>query len=227
MLSASTSTRTRRGKSASCVTASARSPRGVWKVQPQSPGESAAAYDEAGQAGEARRRTRLSHGVSPRMSPGMSPSASWANRSGVPLTSRRFDRDGPSDRPTDRSMDRAADHGHRRRLIRPTIVHTGDREPFDMARIGAIGPFLGGVDLDHPSAAADKRAIDLWCVEGWPIHMGGSTRRSRRASSPAPRSSIASGGRWSSRSSVSATPTWSCTAPRSPSISKRVWRSGA
>ena len=35
-------------------------------------GESAAAYDEAGQAGEARRRTRLSHGVSPRMSPGMS-----------------------------------------------------------------------------------------------------------------------------------------------------------
>lgn len=37
--------------------------------------------------------------------------------------------------------------------------------------IAAIGPLLGETSLDHPSAAADRRCIDLWCMDGWPLEV--------------------------------------------------------
>jgi hypothetical protein len=41
------------------------------------------------------------------------------------------------------------------------------RESRDRSVIAAIGPLLGGVSLDHPSARADRRAIDLNITDGW------------------------------------------------------------
>jgi hypothetical protein len=48
---------------------------------------------------------------------------------------------------------------------------TGDeaREPFDRALIAAAGPVLAGGSLDDPSAAADRRNLDLWVMSNWPI----------------------------------------------------------
>ena len=48
---------------------------------------------------------------------------------------------------------------------------TGDpaREPFDMALIAAAGPSLEGVSLDAPSAATDRRCVDLWAMPNWPL----------------------------------------------------------
>jgi hypothetical protein len=61
---------------------------------------------------------------------------------------------------------------------------TGDaaREPFDFARIAAIGPLLGGVDLEDAAAAADRRCIDAWCMEGWPLELWrmNATEQARR-----------------------------------------------
>jgi hypothetical protein len=45
------------------------------------------------------------------------------------------------------------------------------REPFDRSVLAALGPVLGGTDLDHPSAAADLRCIDLWCPDDWPLEL--------------------------------------------------------
>jgi hypothetical protein len=60
---------------------------------------------------------------------------------------------------------------------------TGDpaREAFDLARIAAIGPLLGGVDLED-AAAADRRCIDAWCMEGWPVQVWewNATEQARR-----------------------------------------------
>jgi hypothetical protein len=46
------------------------------------------------------------------------------------------------------------------------------RESRDRSVIAALGPLLGGTSLDHPSARADLRSIDLnrepdWSVDAW------------------------------------------------------------
>jgi hypothetical protein len=63
---------------------------------------------------------------------------------------------------------RHADFGWAGALDRVHRV-TGDptRKARDRAVIAAVGPLLAGVDLDHPSAAADRRAIDLNRADGW------------------------------------------------------------
>jgi hypothetical protein len=63
---------------------------------------------------------------------------------------------------------RWADHGHFGAFdgVRRT---TGDpkREPRDRSTIAALGPVFGGTALDDPSAAADRRSIDLNVTDGW------------------------------------------------------------
>lgn len=61
---------------------------------------------------------------------------------------------------------------------------TGDpgSERSDRAVIAALGPVLGGTSLEHPSSAADRRAIDLNVEPGWGVDAWRwlTTERARR-----------------------------------------------
>jgi hypothetical protein len=77
-------------------------------------------------------------------------------------------------------------HGAVDRVRRSTGDET--REPFDRALIAAAGPVLAGESLDDPSAAADRRCIDLWVMPNWPVlawRMNATEQARRLARTPA------------------------------------------